>query len=418
MSLSSALITAPAAPVQARPRRLRPGLAECVVVLAPVMFYSLGAGANVSAAYVLLPVFVVAVYLAPVRSAASIRATPDVLMGVLLATMVLSATFASLRDSLADPVGVVSTISKVVISAVVFICMYRWYVNASASARSRMTSAWAWTATAIAVLSTLAALHALPVNPIIRSEEGVRTSGTFDDPNLFGTYLIVSIPFILTQRRTLPVWVKTVQLLALTVAVVSTGSRGTLLALGVMLAVAVFLPGHRTGPARFLAFLLAVVGIYLVVSQPQWISELPGVARVQESAQEASAYQRLALWQEASAAWQSSPIVGIGPGQFSGSGGHVTHNTFLNFLAEDGILGALAFLTIPAVIATRLWGHLRTDRVARWAFLGLVGLVVEMFTLNLENVPFLWMFAGVALGIATAPTRAAHPDHAEAVLVR
>jgi O-antigen ligase len=56
---------------------------------------------------------------------------------------------------------------------------------------------------------------------------------------------------------------------------------------------------------------------------------------------------RLIIWSNAIKAWKHSPIIGLGPGSYSGThvfGGFEAHNTFLQILTQGGIIGGIAYL--------------------------------------------------------------------------
>jgi hypothetical protein len=79
---------------------------------------------------------------------------------------------------------------------------------------------------------------------------------------------------------------------------------------------------------------------------------------------QSSDLDRIILWQDSLGIWLKSPLVGVGPGDLTGyseayssfplvlvlQGYHQVHNTFLELLAEDGIIGLGLFLTFLVVV--------------------------------------------------------------------
>ena len=87
---------------------------------------------------------------------------------------------------------------------------------------------------------------------------------------------------------------------------------------------------------------------------------------------------RMELWKKAIQAFEQNPILGVGPGQFlnytqeSGADGSRlgAHNTYLQILAEGGILGSIPIFTLMIVLLRRVYVIAKTSldpvQIAIW----------------------------------------------------
>jgi O-antigen ligase len=148
------------------------------------------------------------------------------------------------------------------------------------------------------------------------------------------------------------------------------------------------------------------------------------------TAENFAAVERMAHWQTGLAMWESAPLLGIGAGNFDAryrefavhptlihSRGHA-HNYFIHALAETGIAGLLAYLTLlgtAVAISIRAWRS--PDSLARaigvgalgmTAALMLHGLVENLHVLNISvQIAAVWGLAAVASTWVAADEREA-----------
>ncbi len=186
---------------------------------------------------------------------------------------------------------------------------------------------------------------------------------------------------------------------AIALAIFASGSRGTLLAvaLGIpCLLILAWKKTHREQTVMFGGALLplVVVGGIIAVMVAVSSTTLFGLflSRVGEAAESVqrpvgTIELRLVLWTAAMKAWLSSPIVGIGVGNFDLVDqivpeirmapvwyyirGMSAHNVVLHYLAETGLVGVIALLAVP-------WAGLRTVRHFFRAQLNLADTQVSM----------------------------------------
>ncbi len=163
---------------------------------------------------------------------------------------------------------------------------------------------------------------------------------------------------------------------------IATQTRGVWLSGGVLLAVWLF-SGYLMGSFKLLAarrFVTKVVGVVLLLFL-LFLVLAPLLGQVERRAaqlveQGGTVYLRLFLWGIALKFFLSDPITGIGMGQFAGAmeqfpemknlavfdwtHGLSAHNILLTFLAETGLVGALAFLLLLVSTVRFAWKGVRS----------------------------------------------------------
>ena len=126
---------------------------------------------------------------------------------------------------------------------------------------------------------------------------------------------------------------------------------------------------------------------------------------------------RFHIWSVALNLWKSSPLWGRGFGQFISLSkeqlgtGYVVHNSFLSFLTETGILGGLVFISVfIALIVLLIRSKSLTGKILA---LAIVVSCVMMSSNNLENSRALWVLMGASyawLRITASPKVVRAPD--------
>ena len=218
----------------------------------------------------------------------------------------------------------------------------------------------------------------------------LRAYGTFGQPNPFAGYLIMVLPLAiapLTARLFLKVtisrwWTLGGLAVALVVAaaVVFSMSRGAWM--GLAAAGIVLLMFFR---GRLVALLPVAVGLAGLILLSYQLHMMPAavearigdslayfrlfdVRTVEANGANWAVVERMASWQAAWGMFESSPVLGVGPGRFNevyrdfAVGGWLqplghAHNYYLNTLAEMGVLGLASYLTLVAgwmVVGVRL----------------------------------------------------------------
>jgi O-antigen ligase len=246
-----------------------------------------------------------------------------------------------------------------------------------------------------------------------------RATGPIQDPNDFGFLLAVTVPLAMHQfqiARSRGRRVAAVLALALILAgTLATFSRGAIVGLAVAGAYSLMTRRLRTRWALlFLVAALLIAGIANIL-QPEMVGE--ALNRKEYIAQR-NVNERLIAWQIALDQFGTSPVLGVGPGNFDRRytefglptarvGIITTHNAYLNILAELGLPGLALFLSYLAVS----WGMLRRripDDQAANAFRSslaagfVIALVGSMFLTEQYYAP-LWLLP--ALGATLVPAR-------------
>jgi putative inorganic carbon (HCO3(-)) transporter len=176
--------------------------------------------------------------------------------------------------------------------------------------------------------------------------------------------------------------------------------------------------------------LILVVAIFLFTWQalvPTAVTERVNMTHNSNGQLEASAQERINLWENAKKTFISEPIFGIGYATFQ-FGDHTdnlkdTHNWYVLVLIETGIIGgfiAMALILQMLVLPYRLFRHAK-DPLYQGLGLGLFLAVCSSLVLNcfgdrwtyLEINGLLWAL----MGTAAAATRFTEPESANELAV-
>jgi O-antigen ligase len=264
-----------------------------------------------------------------------------------------------------------------------------------------------------------------------------REAGGTGDPNFFATYQVVALPLVLVLTsvagRRLRFFLYGVTLV-IVASVLTSLSRGGILTLVAVLAVAFAVPARRLfrSPMQKLAILVVIVAAGAVAYQSTAKDLLPRIEAIivnnQSSTATGRGSGRVDLWLAARTAFNQHPFEGIGFGAFPSQStrlllqtpgvqpqvyqitnvGHEVHNAYLGTAAELGIPGLLLFLGMLGSVGRSL---LQTGRRAREVGDELVGrlamgLVVSLFGwmvasifLSTETSRVIWIMIGISLAL-------------------
>jgi O-antigen ligase len=207
------------------------------------------------------------------------------------------------------------------------------------------------------------------------------------------------------------------------VGLIDTGSRGGLVALGVVLIAGVLFGGRwRPRAVQVLVATAIVVPFYLLLLAPS--------AAVQHL-NSSSSTGRTDLWKVGVKMWEANPVLGVGSGNFAfasihyvqNSGPlsradlivdvpHAAHNTYLEIIDELGVPGFLAFLTIAlasigaALRAARIYerlGDTGFELMSRTVALAVIALLTADIFITNEYEHLLWLLLALPaalLGVA------------------
>jgi O-antigen ligase len=231
-----------------------------------------------------------------------------------------------------------------------------------------------------------------------------RAKGLFEDPNVFGPFMIVPFAFALAElveprllrwrRRTLAAI-----LLVSAAAILFSYSRAawlnTVLVVLTMLAIYALRRGGIVQAAKTIGLILtaAFVGLGILFASGQ-TSFLLERAHVQYY--DAQRFQG----QDESFRLARDHLIGIGPGQYANVTGYGAHETYLRALGEQGVLGltltAFFFLaTLVFAFGNSVHGR-STFGISSPALLGLwIGLISNSFFVDTLHWRHLWLVAGL-----------------------
>jgi len=135
--------------------------------------------------------------------------------------------------------------------------------------------------------------------------------------------------------------------------------------------------------------------------------------------------ERMHMWHAGIVIWKSHPLLGVGPGNVKqlsvpfqtteervwGPWGHL-HSIYMNFLAERGVLGLIAFFLFIGTLVWELGRGLRmpsrdpwTHAVYQSALLGILGFLIGGLTESLYNTAVVNMTFYFVMGLALASSR-------------
>jgi O-antigen ligase len=327
------------------------------------------------------------------------------------------------------PAQAVDTTTRYFQNMILFLIVY----TAIRERKHVMWVAWAWLAGA-----TFATVPAMLNPPTYEDDLTVRISGTIGDPNELAALLVAGVVFagVLTAvtRDKPPLRLAAGGAVVLfLLGIFYTVSRGGLLALGVALIAACLLAGRWRGRA----LVVAGLGISIVVI---YFASFAGLDARDRVTTVQGGTGRSDLWKIGWRMFEDEPIRGIGSGNFPISSIHylvqpgvierddfiistpkVAHNTYLQILAELGIVGLAMFITIigfsmRCALRAAQWfgrhGDTQMELVARGMIVALVGILTADFFISEMYGKQLWLMLGLGPALY-AVARRTYPEAQE-----
>jgi O-antigen ligase len=293
---------------------------------------------------------------------------------------------------------------------------------------------WSWLGGA-----TFATIPALMNPPQVEADLTTRISGTVGDPNelaallVAGTAFAIALSVVSRQNPVARVVAIGAGLLFL-FGIFYTVSRGGLVALAVAIVAACLMSGRYRVQATIVGGLTA---LFVVV----YFASFAGIDQRERVTTVQGGSGRSDIWKVGWRMVEDKPVIGVGSGNFNVSSIHyllvapgaierdeffvstpkVAHNSYLQVLAELGIVGIALFLWI---IGFAIWCALRAARwfgrvgdtemeiVARAMVVALVGILAADFFITEQYGKQLWLLLGLGpalLGVA----RRTYPDAVE-----
>lgn len=292
-----------------------------------------------------------------------------------------------------------------------------WFTGYVRSARQARTVVLAYVGSAIvsAILGTLAVTAGVGSN-ILAAYDGERAVALFEDPNVFGPFLVPAALIVLEESlrnrllkgRPIVMWLI---FSILVVGILFSYSRAAWVNIVVASVVALVVLTLRRRSGRgalgvLVVLLVAGLAVAAAVSFTQSASFLRERAQRQSYDVDRFAAQRRGVQ------LGLEHPVGIGPGQFELRSDIAAHNTYVRALAEQGVLGFLAILVVfvtTLVLAVRnaVMGR-DTYGIGSAGLLGVwCGILANSFVVDTIHWRHLWLVAALIwAGAAGATLRA------------
>lgn len=248
-----------------------------------------------------------------------------------------------------------------------------------------------------------------------------RADGTFNDPNVFGPYLIAPTLYLglrLSKAKGLRAVLLIPPIVVLVLAILLSFSRGAwgsfLLSGAIFVALTLATSRSPAQSMRLIAFsafmgvmVVAVVGVALSTPKVQQLFE-ERAALVQDY--DVGAQGRFESQRRAFEMVLEHPL-GIGPSQWAMINKLDTHNVYLNILVAGGLLAGLSFLAFTALTVVRGWRAVLIDAPGQEflivAFAATIGHLAEAFIIDVDNWRHLFLLFGMTWGgILAAEARA------------
>ena len=258
-----------------------------------------------------------------------------------------------------------------------------------------------------------------------------RLMGGTGDPNFLAAGIVPALVLagglLSGERRPWARWSLGATMALLAVGLVATESRGGVIAAAVVAVLApFFLPGRRVQATVFVAFAVSVAAAWMVASPGAW-------SRISSLSDQGNG--RSDIWRVALRMTADHPVGGVGLGDFRVRAGdyvrrpgtlrfveliaerpHEAHNTYLEILAETGVVGLALFLSIALGALRAAWragrslaaaGQPVTATLARATLLAQVGMLVAVFFISAGEDARLWLLLGLGPALSVLAARAA-----------
>jgi O-antigen ligase len=257
----------------------------------------------------------------------------------------------------------------------------------------------------------------------------VRAIGLSGDPNELATYNVTAICigyYLITSAHSLIK--RSIYLLFILLSLVSlilSGSRGGALTLVIVITYILLMDLKiNLRPIMIGVILISILAGPLIQIVPEnLISRFLEIPRSIVYGDKTVSY-RLELWRSSLDVWLDHPVFGVGSGMVTAykaqnrmyldvDKSYVTHNTYINILAEMGIVGFLIFMAIVWLTLKSYYVCTKQSKNADASLYRisllltsiLVCWLTSSLSLNLQQNKFLWMSFGLALVIRKAVSK-------------
>ena len=412
---------------------LRPS--SILVILTVSVYLEVITLSGVTLSRLIAPIALLVVLFQIVRGEAFVRTGPQVLWIFLYSTLALASglwtvsTFYTLTG-----------LASLLIALTYMLCFAALLDSEQQLRRLMYVLAFSSLIVGLMSLASFKGLTFVPVGPGGGLQAG-RAQGELGDPNIFAALEIIAFPLILVlaaeaKDRWLR-WGLGFAALVTIASVLSTLSRGGLIALVLVAAVLPFLPAEALFASRrqkALVMLVLAAGVLAMFSRPSFRGEVIGRASTIFTGGGANGSDqgsgREELWRAARRSIGDRPLGGVGFGAFPAvsnellystpgvdieklgvethPNGFVAHSTYLGTTAELGFPGLIIFLSLigSTALALRRAARLAQSagapflrRVSNALLLSLLGWAITAIFLTTETGRPLWIVIGLSLAL-------------------
>lgn len=226
--------------------------------------------------------------------------------------------------------------------------------------------------------------------------------GHIKDPNYFSAYLMFPALFFWNKFLSISTGYKSMFFaLLVTVAVLLTGSRSSLLALSTGFLVLLAAEAKRNFfKIMFTLFCVGILGSFFLY-QADLLTRFFDLSTYHDD----SNRLRYSAWQAAVYIWKNNFLFGAGPqivlnrGWLFGSlVPMMTHSTYLDVLAETGLVGLISFLSCP------IWCFFRSARQNNLFVIAcLVSTLSTSAIISAQYSQYYWVNLGLCFSLLTCP---------------
>ena len=305
-----------------------------------------------------------------------------------------------------DP-AVAARFMAITVYLAVFAVWFTSYLNSERRARG-VVRAYAGTATVVGLLASLALFVPFPGSGLILANEATRATGLFEDPNVFGPFLIPAALIVLEEILNLRLLrssrlLKLVMFLALSCGVLFSYSRAAWINYVVAVVVLLGVMAMRRGGSRK-AFAVLSLMIVAGIAALGAVAVTGSIGFLQERAKfQSYDVERFGAQRTGIQLAEQYPF-GIGPGQFDVVVPVSAHSTYVRTLAEQVVLGMVVIIALfittlvfagrNAVLGRDSYGIGSAALLAAW-----IGILVNSFvvdTLHWRHLLFGPRWSGLA----------------------
>lgn len=225
----------------------------------------------------------------------------------------------------------------------------------------RVTDSFSWILGCIKISATLCAIYTLIAGVDYQTEVIVRTMSAENNPHTLGFVMILGIYAVVSDKEKMKrrFWINLVFIMLYLLIILICGSRKSLIAAGILVIlwmINMLKTEHGLTYKKISNYagilVVVIVGAYYVVNYYMTSASFERLLLLKNS--DGAAHTRWELYLDAFEFWKTSPIIGIGFGQFQilSRSGVYTHSSYAEILSCTGIVGFLIFF-IPLIRMTK-----------------------------------------------------------------